>query len=226
MDLNIFKNLTNGIKNNENVQEFLNELQNTMENSSKNNLGILEKIQSDNKVSIGTKNLMEAKMDEILKEYAKETINNGDLYFIVEKSKKDGTYVTYKYESEIDSVIKILEEELPENAGVNSALRIEGEKYILDEAATIEVENRIISMANELLDEQNKVLEEYRKEGHLYRVSENINNCIFLWDITDEPKIEVEEVDFPEELISKATEGAIFEYINGTYKLKENPLNI
>lgn len=226
MNLNILKNIINDIKKDDKVQNFLNELKNTIENTEEADIGILEKIQSENKISIGTKNQMELKMDEILKQYAKETAEKGDLYFIVEKTKAENTYTTYKYELDDDSVLKIQEDELPQGATVNTVLRKTDEKYIIDEEATIELENRINNMANELLEEQNRILNEYRKEGHLYRVSENINNRIFLWDITDKPKVEIEEVDFPEELISKATEGAIFEYLDGTYKLKENPLNI
>lgn len=221
MNLNIFKNIINDIKKDDKVQNFLDELKNTIKNTEEDNIGILEKIQSGNKVSIGTKNLMELKMDEILKQYAKETVEKGDLYFIVEKYKTDNTYTTYKYELDDDNVLKIQENELPQGAMVNTVLRKIDEKYIIDEEATKELENKITEMANELLSGQNDILKEYRKEGHLYRVSENINNCIFLWDITDKPKMEVEEVDFPKELINKATEGAIFEYLNGEYKFKE-----
>lgn len=220
MILDLFKNLRNNLKNNnEDVQKFLNELKNA-QNIEKNNKGILDKVQEENKISIGTKNQMEAKMDEILKEYQKETADKGDLYFIVEKA-KDNTYTTYKYEIEDDDVLKLVKEELPQNAGVNTALRYGDGKYIIDEEGTKELQNRIKDMAEELIDEQNRVLEEYRKEGHSYRVSENINNCVFLWDITDKPKVEVEEVDFPEELLDKAIEGAIFDYVDGTYELKE-----
>lgn len=82
--------------------------------------------------------------------------------------------------------------------------------------------NKGIDNIDNVLEEQNEVLNEYRKEGHLYRVSENINGRVFLWDITDKPDFEVEEVDFPEELISKATEGAVFQYINGKYEFYSN----
>ncbi len=222
MNLNIFNNLKNSIKkSNDNAQNFLNELKNSIENTAEEKIEILEKFQSENKVSIGTKNLMESKMDEILKNYAEETCDKGDLYYIVEKSKNEDTYVAYKYEEDDDSVLKIQKEDLPQDANVNSALRLNEGKYEIDEDATLEIETRITNMANEVLDEQNKILEEYRKEGHLYRVSENINGSVFLWDITDEPKMEVEEVDFPEDLLDKAIEGTIFEYVNGEYKLKE-----
>lgn len=220
MNLNLFNNLINNLKNDEKTQNFLNELKEAVNNQDNNNLGILEKIQSKNKVSIGTKNKMESKMDDILKEYAGETIEDGDLFYIVEKLQNEDTYVVYKYEQNDDSVLRININDLPQNASVNCALRLKNGEYIIDEESTLELENRITTMANELIEEQNKILEEYRKEGHLYEVSENINGAIFLHDITDNAKMEVEEVDFPEELKEKAVEGTIFEYINGEYKLK------
>ena len=219
MNLNIFNNIEKLKRKNEEVHELLDELKKEMEND--NSLGILEDFQSKNKVSIGTKNQMERRMDEILLDYSSKTKEDGDLYYIVEYLKEEDSYVVYKYDGEEDSVLTIKKEELPNEAIVNTALRIKDGSYIIDETATLELKEEITNMANELLEEQNKVLEEYRKEGHLYRVSENINGSVFIYDITDDPKIEVEEVDFPEELKERAYEGTVFEYRDGEYKVKE-----
>lgn len=219
MNLNIFNNIEKLKRKNEEVHELLNELKKEMDNE--NNIGILEEFQSKNKVSIGTKNQMERRMDEILLDYSNKTKEDGDLYYIVEYLKEEDNFVVYKYDGEEDSVLTIKKEEIPNEAIVNTALRIKDGKYTVDEIATNSLKEEITNMANELLKEQNKVLEEYRKEGHLYRVSENINESIFIYDITDDPKIEVEEVDFPEELKDKAHEGTVFEYINGEYRIKE-----
>ena len=163
---------------------------------------------------------MERKMDEILLDYSSKTIKDGDLYYIVEYLKEEDSYVVYKYDGKEDSVLKIKKEELPNEASVNTALRIKEGSYIIDETATIELKEKVTNMANELLEEQNKLLEGYRKEGHLYKVSENINGSVFIYDITDDPKIEIEEVDFPEELKEIAHEGTVFEYIDGKYRIK------
>ena len=48
-------------------------------------------------------------------------------------------------------------------------------------------------------------------------VTEDINGRIFLWDSTEKPKFEIEDVNFPEELKYKAKEGNSFVYKNGTY---------
>lgn len=222
MDLNIFKKITNRLGNND-VQNFLQEIKNSMENShnKKNEIGILEKIQTENKVSIGTKNYMDNQMDCILLDYANETLEKGELYFVIEKLKEDDKYVIYKYENGTDSVLKLSKDVFPENIEVNSAFRMEEDKYVLDIEATLELEKRINEMAKRLIQEQTDALEEYRKEGHLYRVSENINGSVFLWDITDKPKEEIEEIDFPKELLDNATEGKIFEYTAGEYRLKQ-----
>ena len=84
-----------------------------------------------------------------------------------------------------------------------------------DELSTEEIKAEISKMENEVLERQNQKLNEFRKEGHLYRVEEDRENRIFLADT--ETNIVLEEVDFPKELLSKAKEGAMFQYKNGQY---------
>lgn len=49
-------------------------------------------------------------------------------------------------------------------------------------------------------------------------LEEDVNSRIYLYDLTDENKNVLEEVEFPENLKNKAKEGTIFKYINGTYE--------
>ena len=58
-----------------------------------------------------------------------------------------------------------------------------------------------------------------RKEGHLYFVTEDRNNEIYLWDFTDKPNHEFKETISSEELLSVAKEGAMLQYRNGKYEL-------
>jgi len=58
-----------------------------------------------------------------------------------------------------------------------------------------------------------------RKEGHLYFVTEDRNNEIYLWDFTDKPKHEFKEVIASEDLLNVAKEGAMLQYKNGKYEL-------
>ena len=71
--------------------------------------------------------------------------------------------------------------------------------------------------AKEVIERQNKQIEDYKKEGHTYLVTEDTNGRVFLWDSTEKPKKEIEDVYFPEELKDKAKEGNKFLYQNGTY---------
>lgn len=81
-----------------------------------------------------------------------------------------------------------------------------------------ELGEAIDNVKNRELSQNEQELEQYRKEGHLYLVTEDRDGKVFLWDLTDKPKNEIEEIDFPNELIDKATEGSVFKYTNGTYE--------
>ena len=100
-------------------------------------------------------------------------------------------------------------------------MRKSGNDFILDNKATQTIANTIKNDAKALIEEQNQKLADYRKEGHIYLVTEDTNNRIFLYDTTSNPKFEIEEVDFPKELRSIATEGKKFIFTNGSYKLYE-----
>ena len=65
----------------------------------------------------------------------------------------------------------------------------------------------------------NTDLQKNRKEGHLYLVTEDRTNEIYLWDFTDKPKHEFKEIVSSEELLSIAKEGAMLQYKNGKYEL-------
>ncbi len=62
-------------------------------------------------------------------------------------------------------------------------------------------------------------LKNYRKEGHLYLVTEDRNNEIYLSDFTEGSKIEFKEIITDKDLLNVAKEGAMLQYKNGKYKL-------
>ena len=69
------------------------------------------------------------------------------------------------------------------------------------------------------LIEKNNNLEEHRKEGHLYLVTEDRDNKVYLWDFTDKPKHEFVETNFSKKLLDIAKEGTMLQYKNGKYEL-------
>ena len=118
--------------------------------------------------------------------------------------------------------IEISKKDMPKDIGVNDVFRIKEDKYIIDNFATEELQKEIKNMAEEIIDKQNAKLDSYRKEGHLYMVSEELGNNLFLWDLTDAPEYEFEEVDIPKDLLDKVAEGSVLKYTNGTYEYYSN----
>ncbi|MCI9063755.1 MAG: hypothetical protein HFJ17_04050 [Clostridia bacterium] len=166
MDLNFFKELTNNIKENKEVKEFINQLGEFLEqrpnkgSNSINEENILKQIENERNVSLVSRNKIRECIDDVITKYSgRNDISNKEII------------------------------------------------------------NEIEEFANNVLDKQDTKLKEYRKEGHIYVVEEDVNNRIYLWDTTDKPSFTIEEVDFPENLKDQATEGAIFKYTNGEYKL-------
>ena len=100
----------------------------------------------------------------------------------------------------------------------NKILKIQDELIKNNEK---DIENKIRNIAEKIIKQQNEKLENYRKEGNLYIVEEDRNGRIYLKDLTLNSKYVFEEVNFPKELIKKATEGTVFEYVNGEYKIIE-----
>lgn len=232
MNLSFFNNLSNNLKENGGIQSFIKELGEFLEQATskviqspteRNAIGILEEIQCHRNMSVVSRNEIRKGMDEILAEYASKTKDKGSLYFISSKSKKaEDVYTVYHYENGEEKSIRLTEKDLPRNAGVNSVLRMENGEYVLDEQTTESIIKEITEMTNDVLDKQDNKLKEYRKEGHLYMVEEDVNNRIYLWDLTDKPDNTIEEVDFPKELIKEATEGTVFQYLNGEYHFYSN----
>lgn len=221
MNLDFFNNLANNLKENKIIQNFMEELGEYLEKNietNKEELGILEQIQSQRNTSIASRNTMKNERSQILTQYANQTLEKGEMYFIV--SKKQDNYTVYQYENNKENILQLNQKEIPKEAGVNSVLRVQNGKYILDRQDTQNVINEITQMANNVLDKQDKQLEEFRQEGHLYKVEEDRNDRIYLTDITDtNSNIVLEEVAFPKELLGQAGEGTIFQYQSGKYQL-------
>lgn len=147
MNLDFFNNLANNLKQNKTIQNFMKEINETLENNKAND--------ETKGISIASRNTIRNKKNEILKKYG-------------------------------------------------------------DEIEAEELNKTIAEIEKEVLEKQNQKLKEFRKEGHLYRVEEDRENRIFLADTST--NIVLEEVDFPKELLSKAKEGAMFQYKDGKYQ--------
>lgn len=193
---------------------------------------IIEDILSKNNVTTGNENAIKWKFDDVVLEYAKQNFNNESMYFVKDSKKTYWSNNEKHYNNNVCSVLKvennkvdeieISKKDMPENIGVNDVFREKGGKFIVDDFATVELQEKIKCMAEGIINKQNVNIESYRKEGHLYMVSEELGNNRFLWDLTDVPKFEFEEVDIPKDLLGKAVEGSVLRFTNGTYEYYSN----
>ena len=193
---------------------------------------IIEDILSKNNVTTGNENVIRWKFDDVVLEYAKQNFNNESMYFVKDSKKIYWSNNEKHYNNNVCSVLKvennkvdeieISKKNMPENIGVNDVFREKGGKFIVDDFATAELQEKIKCMAEGIINKQNANIESYRKEGHLYMVSEELGNNRFLWDLTDVPKFEFEEVDIPKDLLGKAVGGSVLRFTNGTYEYYSN----
>ena len=224
MSLNFFNNLKENLEKNDNLSQitdsignFINELAEALKNSTDANeeLDIVTQISSSNKLSLASENELMKERINVLNDYAK---NNGEtFYFILNKVKDEDKYRVWKFSNGKRTQSEMQKDDLPNDANVNSILKVTDGKLVTDKEGTNIVISKIKERADEIIEKQNKKIEDYKKEGHTYLVTEDINGRVFLWDSTEKPSYEIEDVYFPEELKNKAKEGNSFLYQNGTY---------
>ena len=227
MNLDFLNDLANHIEKNEGVKSFLNELQNFLSNIKIDNNGIngveqnlLDAIKSTRNVSLISENQISNKKDKILENYSREELEKGPIYFIADRIGND--YRIEKYDNGTRENMRLAKNDLPEEAKVNTIIRENEGKYIVDQEASSYILEQIEENANQILDEQDAKLQAYRQEGHLYTITEDMNGRIFLWDLTEKPETEIEEIDFPNELRASVSEGTTLLYENGRYTIKED----
>lgn len=222
MELNIFNiNLNVDNKNREEVSEFVKELSDYLENERQ--VSILDRVQNSEKVTAMYRDKMLIERNKILNNYTKENQDKDTMYYIYDKDPETDTYLLSICEKNRSNVvIEAQKEELPEGVSVDTVLRQENAKYIVDTRATFIIRKQIEEMVNKLLKEQEKHLQSNRLEGHTYEVGEVENDRVWLYDITKNSGDEIEafeEINFPLELINKVTEGTKVIYRNGNYEI-------
>lgn len=236
MDLDLINNLSNNLsKENDFVQNFIKELSNLLKNNGANNT---ENISEDNawnnlisndlelynkKIISKYKDEMLIERSNILQNYAKNTRENGEMYYIYNTSTNDNNSYNLCVCSpnRSNSVITKKIEELPQGATLGSVLRKQKENFVLDIEGTKNVGKEINNMIKEKIKEQEKYLEGKRIEGHHYEVGEKYSGRICLYDLNNKingSMEEIEEIAFPKDLYENAKKGDVFTYINGTYE--------
>lgn len=222
MNLDLFKDLIKSTKENDIVQSFIKELgdclRNELNNNERNQIPLVQKILDGRILTARYRDEINIQRHDIINNYSKEHSEQGEFYYVYNK-RSNNTYGIVSHKNGEDGVnIGIKESQLPEGAGVDSVLREKNGKYVLDEVATKELQEELTEMINRLLDEQASKLEAQRIEGHLYEFVEKSGDTVLLIDKTKNDGNCFEEVDFPSENLNNATEGSVFQYLNGEYR--------
>ncbi len=211
--------LINGIANNTKfVQDFIKELQDYLER--KEDISLINSTHKENKIITEFRDKMYIERSKILNDYAKQTIDKGQMYYIYDKNSK----LEYVYnlciceDEKSHTIIEANRNILPNDAKMGSILRKLKDSYTLDNEATKDISEKIEKMKDELLEKQTEFLNSKRIEDHIYEVSENGKDRIWLFDITSNSDEALEEIDFPKELLQNAKVGDLFIYKNGEYK--------
>jgi hypothetical protein len=206
------------------IQNFIQELTEALEKSNIKNEekqnSIFNQVQIDKKVTAEYRDKMRVERNKILNDYAKSSSYKGDMYYIYDKnSMNEDTYNIYLCKlGESSKVIEVQAKDLPEGAGLDSVLRIENGKYILDNEATDNILDNLSEKFDELIEEQNNEIEKARIENHIYEVADISDNRVWLEDKTINSGVCFEETVFSEDNIRDLSVGEKFEYINGEYK--------
>ena len=224
MNLDLVNDLFNNLKESKFVQNFIKELSNYLENMNKNNFNrvneevpIIEDILSKNNFTTGNKNSIRWNLNDVILTYTQKDLSNDEIYFVKDIKNNDAYTVLKAKNNEVEE-IEINKKDMPGEVKINDVLKIKDNKYVIDNISTKELQEDIKNMAKEILNKQNINLDKHRKEGHLYMVTEELGGNRFLWDLTDAPKTEFEEVEIPKDLLNVATEGMVLKYTNGKYE--------
>lgn len=210
MNLGFFRNVEKGLGG---VKGFLDEISTYLEDD----ISIMDEIKQENKVSLSSSIEMKKKRNELLVEYLK---NQEEIYYVLSKGNNKNRYsiLKIKPKGQIEK-IQVNGENLSKDVKVDTIMRLNNKKFIIDEKLTQNFKEKFTKEANKILNKQNKMLENYRQEGEFYYVVDGNPSRIFLTKFNS--KKVFEEPELPDELRNKVSEGFILKYENGTYKVDE-----
>lgn len=227
MKLDLFNNLYESLKERNFVKKFMEELSESIENNTNEECKWYNLLENDltiynNKIISKYRNIMIKERDNILRKYAIETKQDGEMLYVYDiNNNKNNTYNLCNCSVEEDyKVITKHIEELPKDTQLGSVLRKQGDILTLDIIATNVLKKEINTMIKETIEQQNIYLDTMRIEGHKYEAGEKYSGRIWLYDLDnaqDGGMEGIEEIEFPKDLYQDAKEGDLFIYTDGGY---------
>lgn len=168
--------------------------------------------------------------DDVLKKYAKNTVDKGNLYMLQNQNHSEDciyTILEISNNGKDLTYFSVLENELPKGAHIDAIMRYENGKYVLDNESYKYIKSEVTNKANELIDKQNKELESYKVENEIYYVIDTTSNSVYLTRRGD--KKVFEEPNISKEIIQSVSNGHILRCVDGEYvwdlELTEKSLN-
>ena len=224
MNLDFVNNLFNNLKENKVAIDFMNELSDYLENNGWNNLLADDLTINDTKIISKYKDNMLKERANILQDYAENTKEAGEMYYIYNVSENEKNSYNISKTDKNHKILTLSIDELPKGTQLGSVLRKQGDKFILDANATRIVGKRINEMIEEQIKKQNQFLKDKRIDGHMYEVEEKDNGRIWLYDLNNIEGggiEEFEEIEFPKDLYQMSKQGDKFLYKDGGYQKVE-----
>lgn len=224
MNLDFVNNLFNNLKENKVAIDFMNELSDYLENNGWNNLLADDLTINDTKIISKYKDNMLKERANILQDYAENTKEAGEMYYIYNVSENEKNSYNISKTDKSHKILTLSIDELPKGTQLGSVLRKQGDKFILDANATRIVGKRINEMIEEQIKKQNQFLKDKRIDGHMYEVEEKDNGRIWLYDLNNIEGggiEEFEEIEFPKDLYQMSKKGDKFLYKDGGYQKVE-----
>ena len=224
MNLDFINNLFNNLKENKVAIDFMNELSDYLENNGWNNLLADDLTINDTKIISKYKDNMLKERANILQDYAENTKEAGEMYYIYNVSENEKNSYNISKTDKNHKILTLSIDELPKGTQLGSVLRKQGDKFILDANATRIVGKRINEMIEEQIKKQNQFLKDKRIDGHMYEVEEKDNGRIWLYDLNNIEGggiEEFEEIEFPKDLYQMSKKVDKFLYKDGGYQKVE-----
>ena len=223
MNLDIFNDLIDKLKESNLVQNFIEELSNHLENSKekeKNNIMNINSIEEKYKLNSEYANKLKIERNKILEEQARNFNNDESLYYVSYKNSFNNNYQIIEFNKiNENKSFYITGEELPKNISVGKVMRKIDDKYEIDNDITKQIMKKVEDCAEVLANEQNEELKKYRQEGAIYQVVDHSSKGVFLQN--KDNNVIFEETNLSEELMDKISNDYILSYKNGEYVYEE-----
>ena len=223
MNLDIFNDLIDKLKESDLVQNFIEELSNHLENSKekeKNNIMNINSIEEKYKLNSEYANKLKIERNKILEEQARNFNNDESLYYVSYKNSFNNNYQIIEFNKiNENKSFYITGEELPKNISVGKVMRKIDDKYEIDNDITEQIMKKVEDCAEVLANEQNEELKKYRQDGAIYQVVDHSSKGVFLQN--KDNNVIFEETNLSEELMDKISNDYILSYKNGEYVYEE-----